>query len=198
MIKTLLAMLTSASMLLVLAGAGGNLSHVDGKNATEPAVSVETAPAQDPPAPPVSIPEAAAAAPLYYIDWYSVNSGGDHNLSGTTYDLGVTVGEAVAGFVTGTQFDVGLGFWYGSGLCPIVLSGDVNLNGTLGTSDIITMVNYALKGGPDPLPCVGNGDANCDGTISLSDIIVLVNRVLKGGPDPCDVCTVIPSLWNCP
>ena len=139
-----------------------------------------------------------ASAPLYELGSFSVVSGGDEKLEGTTYDLGVTAGENVNGFVTGTQYDLGFGFWYGSGLCPIALSGDVNLNGSLGTSDIIVMVNYTLKGGPEPLPCVANGDSNCNGTVSLSDIVVLINRVLKGGPDPCDACSTIPSKWSCP
>jgi len=140
----------------------------------------------------------SAPVSMYEMNWISVNSGGDVRLPGTTYDLGLTAGESVSGFVAGTQFDMGFGFWYGSGLCPIALSGDVNLNGSLGTSDIITMVNFTLKGGPDPRPCVANGDSNCDGIVSLSDIVVLINRVLKGGPDPCDACTVIPSLRSCP
>lgn len=139
-----------------------------------------------------------ATAPIYELGWLSVTSGGGDQLYGTTYDLGLTAGENVSGFVSGTQFDMGFGFWYGSGLCPIALSGDVNLNGTLGTSDIITMVNFTLKAGPEPLPCVANGDSNCDGTISLSDLVVLINRVLKGGPDPCDACSTIPALWTCP
>ena len=145
-------------------------------------------------------PDGAVSAPalIYELNWISVNSGGDVRLPGTTYDLGLTAGESVNGFVAGSRYDMGFGFWYGSGLCPIALSGDVNLNGSLGTSDIITIVNFTLKAGPDPLPCIANGDSNCDGIVSLSDIVVLINRVLKGGPDPCDACTVIPSLWSCP
>lgn len=145
-------------------------------------------------APPLANAEAAA----YNLNWYSVNSGGDVRLPGTAFDLGLTVGEPVAGLAKGSRFDLGFGFWYGATACPIVLSGDVNLNSVLSTSDIIVLVNYALKAGPNPLPCIANADLNCDGAVSLSDIVVLINRVLKGGPDPCNVCDIIPSLWSCP
>jgi hypothetical protein len=62
--------------------------------------------------------------------------------------------------------------------------GDVNNNGTVTSADIIYLVNYVFKGGPDPLPTVDNGDTNCSGTVTSADVIGLVNYVFKGAPEP--------------
>jgi hypothetical protein len=83
-------------------------------------------------------------------------------------------------------------------VCPIELSGDVNASGDIKSSDVIYLVNYVLKAGADPLPCAASGDVNCDGEIKASDIIILVNYVFKAGASPCDVCAIIPAIWNCP
>jgi hypothetical protein len=82
--------------------------------------------------------------------------------------------------------------------CPINVVGDVQNSGDVNSTDLIYLVNYVLKGGPDPQPCPANGDANCTGEVNTTDIIYLVNYVLKGGPPPCDVCALIPGTWSCP
>jgi hypothetical protein len=158
------------------------------------AAEIEVRPAQPQPQASVASPE---AAPLFNLNWYSVNGGGDIHLTGARYDLGISAGQPATGALTGSTYKLGMGFWYGVA-CPIGLSGDVNLNSSISTSDIIAVVNYALKAGPEPLPCIANADANCSGSISLADIIVLINFVLKAGPPPCNVCDIIPSLWSCP
>jgi hypothetical protein len=82
--------------------------------------------------------------------------------------------------------------------CGVAMTGDVNVNGEIATSDIIYLVNFVLKAGPPPLPCEASGDANCTGEVNTTDIILLVNYVLKAGPPPCDVCSLIPGTWGCP
>ena len=62
--------------------------------------------------------------------------------------------------------------------------GDCNDDDIITSADIIYLVNYTFKGGPEPIPVVDVGDANCDGVITASDIIYLVNYVFKSGPDP--------------
>jgi hypothetical protein len=205
--KFVLALLATACTMPFLVGAGRQPKAISETNSSDQISKTGPAKATSPPSV-LQLPETgadwqptnAAAAPLYNLSWYSVNSGGSTNLPGTNLDLGLTVGEPLASLAEGTRFDVGFGFWYGAvaGACPISLPGDVNLNSTLSTSDIIVLVNFVLKGGPEPMPCIGNGDLNCNGTVSLSDIVVLINKVLKGGPNPCNVCDVIPSLWSCP
>lgn len=143
--------------------------------------------------------DVAQMAPLYYLNWYSVNGGGETNINGTTFDLGISVGQAAAGSVAGAIFKLGVGYWYGAkGACPITKSGDINMNGTVTSADIIALVNYVFKGGAAPLPCPAAGDVNCSGTVTSADIIALVNYVFKAGAPPCDICTIIPSLWSCP
>lgn len=68
---------------------------------------------------------------------------------------------------------------------PCVGRGDVNVSGTINSSDIIFLVNYVFKAGPIPA-CGGvSGDVQCSGAVTSSDIIYLVNYVFKGGPPPC-------------
>jgi len=67
---------------------------------------------------------------------------------------------------------------------PLFLSGDANANGTITSSDIIYLVNYVFKSGPEPLPVWQSGDTNCDLKVTSSDIIYLVNYVFKSGPAP--------------
>jgi len=62
--------------------------------------------------------------------------------------------------------------------------GDVNDDGTINSADLIYMVNYIFKSGPDPLPMRTVGDANCTGGLGGSDIIYLVNYIFKGGQPP--------------
>ena len=70
----------------------------------------------------------------------------------------------------------------------IVITGDVNRDADITSSDIIYMVNYIFKGGPAPLPVYVAGDVNCTGDNTSSDIIYLVNFVFKSGIGPCDAC----------
>jgi len=82
--------------------------------------------------------------------------------------------------------------------CPVVISGDVNVSGSITSADIIALVGYIFKGGDAPLPCIAAGDVNCSGDITSADVIALVNFVFKGGTPPCDVCDLIPATWSCP
>jgi hypothetical protein len=68
---------------------------------------------------------------------------------------------------------------------PNCIPGDANGNGTITASDVIVLVNFVFKGGPEP-GCNGlAGDCNCDGTVNASDIVYLVNYIYKSGQAPC-------------
>lgn len=147
--------------------------------------------------------EGAASALPSSIDWSSVNSGGTTGASSTNFKMGFSVGQSVAGSGASTSYKTGIGFWYGAaagggGACPIALTGDMNLSGTITSADIIGLVNFVFKGGDAPGPCAAAGDVNCTATITSADIIYLVNHVFKGGDPPCDVCALIPASWTCP
>jgi len=140
-----------------------------------------------------------AQAPNYNLDWVSINCGGETEAVGVSRRSGVSIGQTVAGEATSPSYRVGLGYWYGAlGACPIVMTGDVNLNSSITSADIIYTVGYVFKGGPAPLPCEAAGDVNCNGSVTSADIIYLVGYVFKGGPPPCDVCDMIPGSWSCP
>jgi len=65
------------------------------------------------------------------------------------------------------------------------LRGNVNGDDKVSLSDIVYLINYLFKFGPEPIPELGIGDANCDGKVSLSDIVYLINYLFKFGPPPC-------------
>jgi len=62
--------------------------------------------------------------------------------------------------------------------------GDVDESGDIASSDIIALVNFVFKGGPQPMPVRRAGDLNCDGPVSSTDVILLVNYVFKSAPSP--------------
>jgi hypothetical protein len=63
------------------------------------------------------------------------------------------------------------------------LVGDANGDRKVGLADVIYIVNFIFKTGPEPKP-LESGDANSDGRVSLADIVYLVNFIFKGGPPP--------------
>jgi hypothetical protein len=138
--------------------------------------------------------ERETRSPRLKADRVTISAGGNHALSTPTHSVGITVGQPVAGEMATSQHRIGLGFWYavteqGAFVCPIAITGDVNVTGGITMADIIYMVNYILKAGPGPFPCEAASDVNCDGSVVTSDIIYLVNFALKAGPVPCDGCT---------
>jgi hypothetical protein len=132
--------------------------------------------------------------------WQELGSG--LGLSGWPRALTVYNGELiVAGNFSqaGSKPAANFAAWYvPPSDCPIVTTGDVNVDGVLNASDIIYLVNYVFKGGPAPLPCAAAGDVNCDGQVSSADIIRDVLYIFKGFDPPCDVCALIPDVWTCP
>ena len=146
-------------------------------------------------------PEPETAAAVDRMHAYVVASGGAAQLQGVEKASGVTVGEPAGGVLSGDRYELKVGFWSQTStnvVCPIVMTGDVNLSGSVAVSDIVYLVNYVFKAGPLPEPCLAAGDVNCSGGVISSDIIYLVGCVLKGGPPPCDVCTMWPAPWSCP
>lgn len=121
------------------------------------------------------------------------------------FDTTLTAGPVLAQGVTGDTAQYywrvnatntcGTGAWAQSdfvvALCPILQTGDINMNGTLTSADIILLVNFVFKSGLPPLPVVEAGDVDCSGTVNSADIIKLVNHLFKGGAAPCDACSLL-------
>ena len=61
-----------------------------------------------------------------------------------------------------------------------VKPGDANVDGKVTVSDVVFLVNYLFKGGPEPW--LMYSDANGDSKVTVSDVVYLVNYLFKGGP----------------
>lgn len=93
-----------------------------------------------------------------------------------------TVGQVAVGRGSSPSFGVNQGFWQP----PIVeeyVRGDANGDGIINVGDIVYLVSYLYKGGPEPYP-VWVGDCNCDEIVNVGDIVFLVSYLYKGGPPP--------------
>jgi len=64
----------------------------------------------------------------------------------------------------------------------VVGAGDATADNVVDTKDIIYMVNFLWKEGPEPY--AGSGDPDCSGASTINDIVFLVNYVFKNGPGP--------------
>ncbi len=62
------------------------------------------------------------------------------------------------------------------------LYGDANQDAKVTVSDVVHLVNYLFKGGPEPWLLLS--DCNNDWKVTISDVIYLVNYLFKGGPTP--------------
>lgn len=182
--------------------AGSRTATETSQRATQPALRPQTtldvSTVEEP-----TVQQTLNQAPNYYLDWWSVNGGGDIAASSANYQMGLSIGQGAAGSASSANFAMGIGFWYGAagaggGVCPITMTGDVNTDASITSADIIYLVGYVFKGGPAPMPCEAAGDVNCNGSVTSADIIYLVAYVFKGGPAPCDVCTLVPGTWTCP
>lgn len=72
--------------------------------------------------------------------------------------------------------------WFG--IAEFLVRGDVNGDGGITLVDVVYLINYLFKGGPEPQPWE-SGDVNCDGDVSISDAVYLINYLFKSGPPPC-------------
>jgi hypothetical protein len=70
---------------------------------------------------------------------------------------------------------------------PARPAGDVTNDSVVTSSDIIFVVEYVFKSGPEPDPMC-YGDVNLSGVVTAADIVYLVSYVFKSGPPPLDGC----------
>jgi len=80
---------------------------------------------------------------------------------------------------------------YGWGLIDLLAAvqysfetGDVNRNGSVSVADVVYLIAYLLKGGPEPY-LLYRGDVNCDQDVTITDVVYLISYLFKGGPAPC-------------
>lgn len=69
-----------------------------------------------------------------------------------------------------------------------VKPGDANGDGSTSITDIVYLVNYLFKNGPNPV--YGQmTDVNVDCVINIEDLVYLVNFIFKVGPKPLPGCS---------
>lgn len=128
----------------------------------------------------VVIPKDTVGTPQnYHIPW-SVLNGGGTNMASTGYKAMVSTAQSVIGVSQSTNYQMKIGYWYGGK--PFVC-GDVNETGNVDIADIVYLVSFLFKHGPepDPLYC---GNTNGDGNVNIADIVYLVAFIFKHGPMP--------------
>src|SRR4030042_2315515 len=72
----------------------------------------------------------------------------------------------------------------GSELIYRFIDGDANQDGAILVADVVYLVNYLFKGGPEPWLLLS--DVNNDEKVTVSDVVYLVNYLFKGGPVPIE------------
>lgn len=116
----------------------------------------------------------------YHIPWSCLNGGGEDMMSSATYIAMVSSAQPVIGESQSSNYQMQMGYWYGGK--PFVC-GDANGSGDVSLSDIVYLIAFLYKLGPepDPLYCA---DTNGSGDVSISDIVYLIAYLYKLGPPP--------------
>lgn len=199
----------AASCILLMAAAPS------GKQATDEAAPTVSAPTEaavtDATSPliiddPIETPEfssspaflqAASGGGSYEINWQSINGGGTVNSMSTNYRMGASIGQSVAGAAASTNYQMGIGFWYGSGGgagCACNCHGDPVCDGVRSDIlDVIATVNEAFRG----FPAVADGnpacpyvrtDVDCSGAPDVIDVVRTVNVAFRGANVVTEFC----------
>ncbi|UCB53070.1 MAG: dockerin type I repeat-containing protein [Candidatus Zixiibacteriota bacterium] len=132
---------------------------------------------------PVSIPERAPFKGWRqeYMMITDVLDGFGGESESDNYRIPVNSGgqSSAIGLSESDNYGVGAGFVHASH----VNRGDVNSDGIVNLGDIVYLITYLYKGGPEPCP-VEAGDVNCDGIVNLGDVVYLISYLYRGGPPP--------------
>lgn len=157
----------------------------------QPSPSATTAPASNPVVTDRTPITAGATAPLYKLDWYSINGGGVIDASSSSYKMGLSVGQSVAGEAGSSSYKLGTGFWYGAGSCLCLHQGDLVQSGSIDVSDVLQLIKVAFVNGTDikdPDCPKTRGDVNASGAVDVSDVLYEIKTAFTNGPNPVDPC----------
>ena len=117
-------------------------------------------------------------------------------MSSTNYGVQGTIGQSGIGYGSDTNYEIGLGFWDGTGPNCLAIPGDLNSSNGLTLGDVIHLLDYLFD--RDKPPCIGidpgncwafipvcRGDVNGSGTLTLGDVIHLLNYLFDRDKPPC-------------
>jgi hypothetical protein len=76
----------------------------------------------------------------------------------------------------------------------LTLCGDVQHDGVVNVGDVVYLVSYLYKAGPEPVFPPDRGDVNHDGVINVGDVVYTVSYLYKGGPAPS--CNELLWYWK--
>jgi hypothetical protein len=124
------------------------------------------------------------------LNWWTVDGGGAMWATepNAEFELSGTIGQPDAGVMTGGEFELTGGFWFGARAAPPICTGDLNCDGLVSFGDINPFVLYlsnftnwqAAHMGCNPR----NGDINGDSTYgqgSFGDINPFVALMTQCG-----------------
>ena len=133
-------------------------------------------------------PAAAGTKAGEEVHWQAITSGGGRATVGS-YRLVSSIGQPVVGLQTVGSYTLRSGFLqdFGAAVYCCVIRGDINHDSSpiIDIVDLVYMVNYMFKEGPEPI-CFWEADINGDGSpiIDIVDLVYMVNYMFKEGPDP--------------
>jgi len=139
-------------------------------------------------------PSSVASPTLNYtITWSSINGGGTTNTSSTHYSIGNSLGQSAAGQASSTNFQMGIGFWYGAppGGCSCPYQGDLDGSGAIDVQDVLAVIKIAFVNGTDvkdPLCPKTRGDVNNSGVVDVQDVLYIIKTAFTNGPNPVNPC----------
>jgi hypothetical protein len=135
-----------------------------------------------------------AGAATYEIPWQSVNGGGAPS-SSTNYSVNASVGQSAIGYSTSTNYEAGIGYWYGAeaagGGCSCPYQSDFDEDGYLTPLDLSEMIDVLFAGHTDvqdPTCPSPRADFDCDSFSTPLDLTGLIDHLFASGPPPCDPC----------
>src|SRR5262245_60520171 len=92
---------------------------------------------------------AGTASAQFSISRFTVDGGGITNILGGTFTLGGTIGQAATGWMTGSSFTIGAGFWFGGSGTATAIENDPSGDG-LGLPSVVPLAFRLYPAAPNP------------------------------------------------